>query len=122
MMVAAKAGTVKAEEARNDRHETMPVVPTVGFGQPGAMLGRSRRSMTSGRSNATGAPTRAGPLGRSRRAPSAQRGDGTVTGTAEPPQAPTSIVLWTCEPRDPGGRPSGRSPRSEGFPLPHKSA
>ena len=43
VMVAAKAGTVKAEETPNDRHETMPVVPTVGFGQPGAMPGRSRR-------------------------------------------------------------------------------
>ena len=42
-MVAAKAGTVKAEETRNDRHETMPVVPIVGFGQPGVMPGRSRR-------------------------------------------------------------------------------
>ena len=43
MMVAAKAGTVKAEETPNDRHETMPVVPTAGFGQPGGMPYRSRR-------------------------------------------------------------------------------
>ena len=43
VMVVAKAGTVKAEEMRNDRRETVPVIPTVGFGQPGVMPGRSRR-------------------------------------------------------------------------------